>query len=347
MIRYKCTVAYDGSAYCGWQTQNTGASVQEQIEAAVSHIMNRPVRVLAAGRTDAGVNAWGQVFQFDTEMDVSERTMMGAINGHLPGDIHIRKVEKKDRLFHARYCVRSKSYDYRINLGEYDVFTRTQAYQCPYPVDIERMKQGAQYLIGKHDFTSFNSNSLKETPDQVRTIESIDFILKNNLLTISYRGRGFLRYMVRMMTAQLLDVGRGKLEPEDIKRILEAKSKTIARRNAHPEGLTLMEIDYYETLALTETTAVREYLPEDTLNEGMVLSEVEEAVRNNTYPQEYVIADRHTNEPYGSYYLEETGGELRLEKELKEADLENLAEQIRDTQKRRGLPETLKIAKKA
>ena len=108
-----------------------------------------------------------------------------------------------------------------------------------------------------------------------------------------------------------------------------------------------MEIDYYETLALTETTAVREYLPEDTLNEGMVLSEVEEAVRNNTYPQEYVIADRHTNEPYGSYYLEETGGELRLEKELKEADLENLAEQIRDAQKKRGLPETLKIAKKA
>lgn len=347
MIRYKCTVSYDGSAYCGWQTQNTGTSVQEQIEAAVSHIMNRPVRILAAGRTDAGVNAWGQVFQFDAEMDVSERKMMGAINGSLPGDIRIRKVEKKDRLFHARYCVRSKRYDYRINLGEYNVFTRTQAYQCPYPVDIEKMKQGAQYLIGTHDFTSFNSNSLKETPDQVRTIESIDFLFENNLLTISYRGRGFLRYMVRMMTAQLLDVGRGKLKPEDIKRILEAKSKTIARRNAHPEGLTLMEIDYYETLALTETTAVREYLPEDALRVGMVLSELEEAVRTGMYPQEYIIADRHTNDPYGSYYLDETGGQFRLEKELEEADLASLADQIRDAQRKRGLPETLKIAKKA
>ncbi len=347
MIRYKCTVAYDGSAYCGWQTQNTGASVQEQIEAAVSHIMNRPVRVLAAGRTDAGVNAWGQVFQFDAEMDVSERKMMGAINGYLPGDIHVRKVEKKDRLFHARYCVRSKRYDYRINLGEYNVFTRSQAYQCPYAVDVEKMKQGAQYLIGTHDFTSFNSNTLKETPDQVRTIESIDFFLENNLLTISYRGRGFLRYMVRMMTAQLLDVGRGKLEPEDIKRILEAKSKTIARRNAHPEGLTLMEIDYYETMALSEKTAIREYLPEDGLEEGMVLSELEEAVRTGSYPQAYIIADRHTNEPYGTYYLDKTGGEFRLKKTLEEADLETLAAQIRASQKKRGLPEVLKIAKKA
>ena len=299
MIRYKCTVAYDGSAYCGWQTQKTGDSVQEQIEAALQRILGEPVRILAAGRTDAGVNAWGQVFQFDTERDMSERKMMGAINGFLPSDIHIRKVEKKDQLFHARYCVRSKRYDYNINFGEYDVFSRTHAYQCPYRVDIERMKQGAQYLIGTHDFTSFNSNSLKETPDQVRTIESIEFIEDGDRLTISYRGRGFLRYMVRMMTAQLLDVGRGRLEPEDIRRILEARSKTIARRNAHPEGLTLMEIQYFEVLAETDHLTVREVLPED------------EAALTGTSTA-YVLADRHTNAVYGIYTSNDTGGILTL-----------------------------------
>ena len=128
MIRYKCTVAYSGAGYCGWQTQKNGNSVQEYIESALERIFDSPVRILAAGRTDAGVNAWGQVFQFDSEKEIGERKLMGALNGFLPKDIHIRKVEKKDRLFHVRYCVKSKQYDYRINLGEYDVFSRDFSY---------------------------------------------------------------------------------------------------------------------------------------------------------------------------------------------------------------------------
>ena len=215
MIRYKCTVAYSGAGYCGWQTQKNGNSVQEYIESALERIFDSPVRILAAGRTDAGVNAWGQVFQFDSEKEIGERKLMGALNGFLPKDIHIRKVEKKDRLFHVRYCVKSKQYDYRINLGEYDVFSRDFAYQCPYPVNVEKMEEASRYLVGTHDFTSFNSNTLRETPDQVRTIDSIVFTRENDMLTISYRGRGFLRYMVRMMTGALLEVGRGRMEPED------------------------------------------------------------------------------------------------------------------------------------
>jgi tRNA pseudouridine38-40 synthase len=336
VIRYKCTVAYDGSAYCGWQTQKHGDSVQEQIENALAHISNGPVSVLAAGRTDAGVNAWGQVFQFDSKRDMTERKLMGALNGYLPDDIHIRKVEKKDRLFHARYGVRAKRYDYRIGLGEYNVFTRNWVYQCPYELDIEAMKKGAVYLKGTHDFTSFNSNTLKETPDQVRTIDDIVFHEEGGILTISFHGRGFLRYMVRMMTAQLLEAGRGRIEPEDIKRILEAKSKTVSRRLAHPEGLTLAEIDYYETAALTDHYAVREYLPEDELPAGRSLSELELPFRTGALPLEMIFADRRTNAPYGSYRLESTGGLLRFAQGLEEGELGEIEEQLKAFQKKRG-----------
>ena len=345
MIRYKCTVAYDGSAYCGWQTQKNGHSIQEKIEEALAHITNGPVSVLAAGRTDAGVNAWGQVFHFDSELDMSERKLMGAINGFLPSDIHIRKVEKKDRLFHARYCVRTKQYDYRICFGEYSVFTRNYVYQCPYPLNIDAMKEAASYLVGTHDFTSFNSNPLKETPDQVRTIESIEFHTEGDILTISFLGRGFLRYMVRMMTAQLLEAGRGRIEPIEVKRILEAKSKTVSRRNAHPEGLTLAKIDYFETAALTPALAVREYLPEDTVPEGMDLHTLEEDFRTWKLPLHMILADRHTNEPYGSYELNETEGILTLTKGISAEDEQSLFEQLQAYQRKHSLPDNLVIRK--
>lgn len=342
MIRYKCTVAYDGALYCGWQTQKKGNSIQEQIEQALAHILNEPVSVLAAGRTDAGVNAWGQVFQFDTERDMPERRMMGALNGFLPNDIHIRKVEKKNCLFHARYCVRSKRYDYRINFGPYDVFSRNFAYQCPYQADIKAMEEGSKYLIGTHDFTSFNSNTLRETPDQVRTIESITFLKEGDLLTISYRGRGFLRYMVRMMTAQLLEVGRGRLQPEDIGRILDAKSKTAARRNAHPEGLTLMEIDYYETAALTPSLAVREYLWDDVQPDDLDRTANEEAVRKGILPYRMILADRRTNEPFGEYVLTAEGGILK-HRGVPDEELADIAEQLRAYQKEGGFSQDVAV----
>ena len=323
MIRYKCTVSYVGAAYCGWQTQKNGNSVQEYIESALERIFDMPVRIMAAGRTDAGVNAWGQVFQFDAEKEIGERKLMGAINGFLPSDIRIRKVEKKDQLFHVRYCVKTKQYDYRINLGEYDVFSRPFAYQCPYPVNIEKMEEASRYFTGTHDFTSFNSNSLKETPDQVRTIDSITFHREGDMLTISYRGRGFLRYMVRMMTAALLEVGRGRMEPEQIKTLLEAKSKTVARRNAHPEGLTLKEITYFEVLALSAKLTVREVLPED-----------EEQLAG--MPFSYVLADRHTDELFGAYTEGSEGAVLVLFEDCEETQLDEIRTQPAKRQKTPG-----------
>ncbi|MCR5229587.1 MAG: tRNA pseudouridine(38-40) synthase TruA [Solobacterium sp.] len=326
MIRYKCTVAYDGSAYCGWQSQRRGDSVQEKIEEALQNITNRKINILAAGRTDAGVNAWGQVFHFDTDLRMSERKWQGAINGFLPKDIHIRKVEEVSSLFHARYCVRAKRYDYTVNLGEYDVFSRNHAYQCPYPVDVERMKAAAAYLVGTHDFTSFNSNTLRETPDQVRTIYSIDFAQNGSLLTISFYGRGFLRYMVRMMTAQILEAGRGRIEPEDIRTILEKKSKTVSRRNAKPEGLTLYRVDYFEVIAENESVIVREYLPEDGL-EGSQLHQFEQLVKEKKMPRYYALADRHSQKVYGCAEIND-GIVVHACSHEKDQDLDDILRQL-------------------
>ena len=267
-MRVRCTVAYEGAAYCGWQRQKNGRSVQGVIEDALSHISNEGIRITGAGRTDAGVNARGQVFHFDTEMELSTAKWKGAINSRLPEDIRITDVILTDSLFHARYGVRRKQYDYRIHTGGYDVFTRNTAYQCPYAIDVERMKDAAEVFVGRHDFAAFCSNSFKETPDQVRTVEEIRFHEDGDLLTISYTGAGFLRYMVRMMTGALLECGRGRLDKEDIRRLLEGKSKDTMRWNAPACGLTLEKIEYFVVLASNRETMIREALPDDDVPEG-------------------------------------------------------------------------------
>ncbi|MCH4207043.1 MAG: tRNA pseudouridine(38-40) synthase TruA [Solobacterium sp.] len=334
MKRYRCTVAYSGAAYCGWQSQTRGDSVQEQIESALERITGQKTNILAAGRTDAGVNARGQVFQFDTELEMNERKWQGAINGYLPSDIHIMDVEDAGMLFHARYCVRAKQYDYRINMGPYDVFSRDSAYQCPYPLDVEQMKQASLCLLGTHDFTSFNSTPLSIEPDQVRTIYFITFHQEKEMLTISYYGRGFLRYMVRMLTAALLEVGRGRLQPEAVRELLDARSKTVSHHNAKPQGLTLMRVDYFELIAASDHIVVREYLPEDVLPDGCTLQQMEQAVKDRQYPMMYAVADRHTKVLYGTYAIQKNPegieGILSVQEDADQIEMKQIQNQLEE-----------------
>ena len=299
MKRLKCTVAYAGAAYEGWQSQKNGRSVQEQIEAALFQIACRKINITASGRTDAGVNAMGQVFHFDTELEMTPRKWMGAINAKLPKDIHIMDAEEAPPYFHARFCVRRKQYDYRINLGPYDVFTRDTAYQCPVRLDVDRMYEASRYFIGTHDFTSFNSTTLREMENQVRTVTDITFEREGNILKMSFTGKGFLRYMVRMMAGQLVEVGKGKLQPEDIKKMLDARSKTIPRRNAPANGLTLARVDYFDILAMNDEIMIREFLDGDSLPAGTVLSQLEADVREKNYPCMYAVTKRKSQEILG------------------------------------------------
>ena len=204
-MRYKCVVSYVGDHYEGWQSQTRGTSVQEQIEKVLEKIAQTKITITASGRTDAGVNARGQVFMFDCERNMNARKWMGAINAFLPDDIHILSVEEKDSIFHARFNVRYKTYTYRINNGPYDVFSREYACQFPYPLDIEKMNACIHLFQGTHDFTSFNSSSLAEYPIQVRSIYDVSCKKDGNMLSLTFTGKGFLRYQVRMMSAAILD----------------------------------------------------------------------------------------------------------------------------------------------
>ena len=294
MKRYKCTVSYAGAHYGGWQTQKNNTSVQAVIEEVLFSITREKITITAAGRTDAGVNAKGQVFHFDTEREMTPYKWMGALNGLLPPDIHIESIEETDTHFHARYCVLSKQYDYRINLGSYDVLTREYVWQCPYTLDVKKMQEASKYFLGTHDFTAFNATPLSEKPDQVRTIESIVFKREGDILTISFTGRGFLRYMVRMMTAQLIEVGRGKISPEEIQELLDTRSKTTVMKNARPEGLTLMKVNYFRVLAENEDLMIREFIGEE---------------ERPDLPEVYAVSLRHEEKIVG--YVQITGQEKK------------------------------------
>jgi len=243
-MRYKITIAYDGAGYAGFQSQTNALAIQDVIEAAIEKIFSEKIRIVMSSRTDAGVHAKGQVFHFDSDIVKEEGKLKFSMNSLLPKDIHVLEVKHVSRDFHARYSVKKKTYEYLINLGEYDVFLRGRAYQCFYKLDVDLMREGAKLFLGEHDFTSFNTSSLKEYPNQVRNITEFSLTMKKDLLIIRVTSSGFLRNMVRIMVGTLIDLGRGKKSLDDVKRMLEVPSKSTRRYNADPNGLYLLKIFY-------------------------------------------------------------------------------------------------------
>ncbi|MBR2067241.1 MAG: tRNA pseudouridine(38-40) synthase TruA [Solobacterium sp.] len=339
MRRIKCKVSYVGRAYDGWQSQRNGSSIQEKIEEVLFRICQERINICGSGRTDALVNAKEQVFHFDTNVEMTPYKWKGALNGYLPKDIHIDEVEEVDECFHARHCVRFKQYDYRIHFGEYDVFKKDYSYYSPYSLDVESMKDAATLFVGEHDFTSFNSSSLKEYPNLIRNIKSISFLEEGNDLTISFVGKGFLRYMVRMLVAALMEVGKGKLEKKDIEEILKKKSKRAFSKNAEAQGLTLQHVDYFEILALNEEGMIREYLYGDRLVEGYSLEELETAVKKKEDECYYVFMTRNTQQQLGYLYCSKNEVCLKVFKEDNLSLAERLIQQANSKLKQYGYPE--------
>ncbi len=243
-MRYKVTIAYDGVNYAGFQSQTNALAIQDVIEAAIEKIFSQKIRIVMSSRTDSGVHALGQVFHFDSDVEKDGWKLKYSLNSLLPDDIHVIEVKQVSRDFHARYSVKKKTYRYLINIGEYDVFLKGRAYQCFYHLDVDLMKQGAAMFLGEHDFTSFNTSSLKDYPNQVRTISEFSIKRKKDILTITVTSTGFLRNMVRIMVGTLIDLGRGKKSLDDVREMLEHPSKGTRRYNADPNGLYLVKIFY-------------------------------------------------------------------------------------------------------
>lgn len=243
-MRYKVILAYDGNRYAGFQSQSNGLTIQDEIEKVIKRICKEDLRIIMASRTDAGVHAKHQVFHFDVDKEFDTYKLKGSFNGLLPKDIHVIDVKKVKESFHARFSVKSKTYEYLINIGEYDVFLNGYAYQCFYKLDIDLMKECAKLFLGKHDFSSFNTSTYKEKPDQTRTITEFKIIKKGNMLKIRVTGDGFMRNMVRIMVGTLIDVGRGQKQIKEVKDMLKNPNKGTKRNNISPSGLYLVNIKY-------------------------------------------------------------------------------------------------------
>lgn len=245
MERIKCTIAYDGINFCGYQIQPQHRTVQQEIEKALQKVhKGEAVRVQASGRTDSTVHAKGQVIHFDTPLSLAERQWMNALNTMLPDDVIVRQVEKKTEDFHARYGVEKKEYRYRVLLSKTaDVFRRHYVYQHPYALEIEAIRKAIPYFIGTHDFTSFCS-AKTDKKDKVRTIYEIDLMEQGDELVFRFVGNGFLYNMVRIIVGTLLSVGQGKIAPESIPDILKKQDRSFAGKMVPGHGLYLWQVNY-------------------------------------------------------------------------------------------------------
>jgi tRNA pseudouridine38-40 synthase len=241
-MRYKCTVAYDGSLFHGFQIQGDLRTVQLEIENVLLIITKSPVRIHPAGRTDTGVHGIGQVFHFDTAVEMPAANMQNAINSRLPRDIYIKKVEIVDESFHSRFNAIEKTYYYLIDLGEYNPLYNHYRYYYKYPINLENMIEASKIFLGEHDFKAFTKNH--KIDNTIRIIKTINFTVQDSLIKIEFVGNGFLHNMVRIIVAMLLEVARGKITKNDLERILASKNRKLAPKIAPPNGLYLVEVKY-------------------------------------------------------------------------------------------------------
>jgi tRNA pseudouridine38-40 synthase len=238
------TIAYDGTAYCGWQRQPEPVeTVQRTLERAVGEIVSRPVTVKGSSRTDTGVHAMGQVAEMDVDTEIEVEKLRRAVNSRLPDDILIRSMEIAPPNFEARASKR-KRYRYFIWADpDRSVFYRHFVYHFYQPIDAKLMDAACQYFVGEHDFESFKGK-LDDRESTVRTIFSCGVHRRGPLVIFAVEGSGFLYHMVRTMVGTVLDVGRGRTKPEGIRDIIAAKDRAAAGVCAPAQGLCLQWIRF-------------------------------------------------------------------------------------------------------
>ena len=243
-MRYLIKFSYDGSAYAGFQIQKGKNTIQGQIEEALKKINNgKKTALVATGRTDKGVHALSQYGHADIDVNITEKKLKRALNSNLPNDIHIIEIKEVEDTFHTRYQVKEKTYQYIINMGEYNPLERNYVFQYNYKLDTEKIKKAIKYFEGEKDFRAFVTDN-KEKENCIRKIIETKVEEIGDKLIITFRGNGFLRYQVRNMVGLLIKVGENKISPEMVGKIIESKDRTKSGKTAPAEGLCLIDVKF-------------------------------------------------------------------------------------------------------
>ncbi|MBP3463939.1 MAG: tRNA pseudouridine(38-40) synthase TruA [Clostridia bacterium] len=244
MRNIKLIIEYDGKGFNGWQKQPNKLNIQGEIEKAIQEITGEEVDLIASGRTDAGVHSIGQTANFKTNSKIPIEKFSKAINSRLKKSIVIKSAEEVDEKFHSRYSVKSKTYRYIINNSENGTaIYRGLEYHVPMKLDYEKMNKALKYFIGEHDFKGFKASGTS-SKSSIRTIFNGEVKKEGERIIIEITGNGFLYNMVRIIAGTLVDVGIGKIKPEEIPDIIESKDRKKAGKTLPPQGLYLLKVEY-------------------------------------------------------------------------------------------------------
>jgi tRNA pseudouridine38-40 synthase len=242
--RWKCTCAYDGTEFAGWQSQVRGRAIQDVIEARLAEIFGEPKRIHGSGRTDAGVHALGQVFHFDAAWRHGAEKLLAAFRTGLPPSIQVKSARAVAVGFHARLDATNKRYAYHLALGDSDPFTRPYCWSVYRQLDFPAMEAAAAILRGRHDFSAFTALNGSEREHSVRDLRRLEISRRGRRVAITAEADGFLYKMMRSLVGVLVAVGEGKLTPAQVRAILASKERTARVLTAPPHGLFLVKVFY-------------------------------------------------------------------------------------------------------
>ncbi|GAB4186318.1 MAG: tRNA pseudouridine(38-40) synthase TruA [Simkaniaceae bacterium] len=250
---YKLTISYDGTNYCGWQSQPNGVAVQELIQKALSTILRQPLPLIGSGRTDAGVHALGQTAHFRTNVSLEKPRLLKSLNGLLPKDIRVLSVQQMPNSFHARYSAIGKTYRYHLRKDPVpNPFTRLYSHHVPFPLDMDLLHSAAKIFIGTHNFAAFANEAAagSAAKNPVRTIYSLDIKTSDAEIILEIKGNGFLYKMVRNIVGTLLETARGKFPLEQIPLLFEKQDRRLVPKPAPASGLFLVNVAYPKSMEI-------------------------------------------------------------------------------------------------
>lgn len=244
MKNIRLMLEYDGTNYCGWQKQNSQITVQQIVEEAIKNLTKEKVEVIGCSRTDSGVHAREYICNFKTNSSIPAEKFKEALNIKLPEDVAVIQSSEVPETFHSRYNCTGKTYSYTILLRDFKAtIDRNFVYQYKYNLDVDKIEKACKYFIGIHDFAAFK-NKGSSVKTSTRNIKELKVKVTEKYLKIYVTADGFLYNMVRIIVGTLLDVGIGKIEPEEIKNIIESKDRKMAGKSAPPQGLCLEKVYY-------------------------------------------------------------------------------------------------------